>query len=84
MYGLYMFFLQAGVQQRLSEQEHSFLVMKADLLRAGFKQQTLENNKVCIYIKRKGLVLFQIMALSYRDGSLGLVSTYRGHFTEIL
>ena len=40
--------LQAGLQQRLGEQEQAFLVMKAELLRAGFAQQALESAKVWI------------------------------------
>ncbi|KAI0234361.1 Dixin [Lamellibrachia satsuma] len=34
-----------GLQQRLSEEHHSFLVMKAELLKAGFSQQNLETLK---------------------------------------
>ena len=38
--------LQQGLQQRLLEQEKSVDVLKAELLRAGFCQQSLENTKV--------------------------------------
>lgn len=34
-----------GLQQRLSQEHHSFLVMKAELLKAGFSQQNLETLK---------------------------------------
>ena len=39
---------QEGLQQRLSEEHHSFLVMKAELLKAGFSQQNLETLKVSV------------------------------------
>ena len=34
---------QSGVQERLKEQENALLVMKSELLRAGFHQQRVDN-----------------------------------------
>ena len=39
---------QAGLQQRLADQEEAFLKMKAELLRVGFAQQSLRTEKVNI------------------------------------
>ena len=58
------FAFQSGLQQRLSEQENSFLVMKAELLRAGFCQQSLENTKVCTDKEPGNIVGIQYLSCS--------------------
>ena len=40
---------QAGLQQRINDQETTIQKMKAELLRAGFAQQSLETEKVTIH-----------------------------------
>ena len=37
---------QAGLQQRMTEQENNLLQMKAELLRLGFTKESLEAEKV--------------------------------------
>ncbi len=76
--------VRSGLQQRLSEQESSFLVIKAELLRAGFSVQTLESTKAELEqkLEEKDKHLFELRrALAQRERD---VDHFQHNFQQVL
>lgn len=60
---------QSGLAERLKEQEESLLVMKAELLRAGFCQQTLDttNNELTAKLEDRDHIILDLRVRVQHD-----------------